>query len=111
MPTYDYVCDACKHQFEEFQSMSEAPLKTCPQCKKKKLRRLIGTGAAILFKGPGFYQTDYRSESYKSAAKAADKVDTNGTTAAAKPADSGGAAATDAGSNGKPTEKKAKSGG
>ena len=70
MPTYDYECDACKHCFEEFQSMSDEVLKKCPQCKKKKLRRLIGTGAAIIFKGAGFYQTDYRSESYKSAAKA-----------------------------------------
>ena len=69
MPTYDYVCDACGHQFEEFQYMSEEPLTKCPECKKKKLRRLIGTGAAILFKGSGFYQTDYRSDSYKSAAK------------------------------------------
>ena len=93
MPTYDYVCDGCNHQFEEFQSMSEAPLKKCPQCKKKKLRRLIGTGAAILFKGSGFYQTDYRSESYKSAAQAADKAANNGTTAATKPADAGGTAA------------------
>ena len=82
MPTYDYKCDACEHAFEEFQSMTEEPLKKCPRCKKKKLRRLIGTGAAILFKGSGFYQTDYRSESYKSAAKAdeAPKAD-------AKPAD------------------------
>jgi putative FmdB family regulatory protein len=70
MPTYDYRCDACEHQFEEFQSMSEPPLKKCPQCGKKKLRRLFGTGAAVLFKGAGFYQTDYRSDSYKAAAKA-----------------------------------------
>jgi putative FmdB family regulatory protein len=86
MPTYDYVCDACEHAFEEFQSMSEEPLKKCPQCGKKKLRRLFGTGAAILFKGSGFNQTDYRSESYKAAAKAdapasdaAPAKDTNGT--------------------------------
>ena len=70
MPTYDYHCDACEHDFEEFQSMLDKPLKKCPKCKKAKLRRLLGTGAAILFKGSGFYQTDYRSESYKSAAKA-----------------------------------------
>src|SRR5262249_13650935 len=79
MPTYDYQCDACEHKFEEFQSMMDKPLKKCPQCKKPKLRRLIGTGAAIIFKGSGFYQTDYRSESYKSAAKAEEsKPSTNG---------------------------------
>jgi putative FmdB family regulatory protein len=70
MPTYEYKCENCDHQFEEFQSMSEPALEKCPECKKKKLRRLFGTGAAILFKGSGFYETDYRSESYKSAAKA-----------------------------------------
>src|ERR1700722_12295077 len=70
MPTYDYVCDACGHKFEHFQSISEALLKKCPQCKKLKLRRLFGTGAAIMFKGSGFYQTDYRSDSYKKAASA-----------------------------------------
>jgi len=70
MPTYEYVCDACNHQFDEFQSFSEKPLKKCPQCKKSKLRRLFGTGAALIFKGSGFYQTDYRSESYKAGAKA-----------------------------------------
>jgi putative FmdB family regulatory protein len=70
MPTYDYECDACGHKFEEFQSMMDKPLKKCPACKKPKLRRLLGTGAAIIFKGSGFYQTDYRSESYKSGAKA-----------------------------------------
>jgi putative FmdB family regulatory protein len=89
MPTYEYVCNACQHQLEEFQSMSEKPLKKCPKCGKRRLRRLFGTGAAVIFKGSGFYQTDYRSESYKSAAKAeqdagkppaADKSATNGTT-------------------------------
>jgi putative FmdB family regulatory protein len=72
MPTYDYVCDFCEHQFELFQSIKEDPKKQCPMCGKKKLRRLIGPGAAIVFKGSGFYTTDYRSESYKKAA-AADK--------------------------------------
>ena len=70
MPTYDYKCDACGHEFEEFQSFKDEVLKKCPACKKSKLRRLFGTGAAILFKGSGFYETDYRSESYKNAAKA-----------------------------------------
>jgi putative FmdB family regulatory protein len=70
MPTYDYECDRCGHKFGEFQSMMDKVLKKCPACKKPKLRRLLGTGAAIIFKGSGFYQTDYRSESYKSGAKA-----------------------------------------
>jgi putative FmdB family regulatory protein len=72
MPTYDYLCDDCEHQFELFQSIKEDAKKQCPECGKKKLRRLIGPGAAIVFKGSGFYTTDYRSESYKKAA-AADK--------------------------------------
>jgi putative FmdB family regulatory protein len=72
MPTYDYVCDNCGHKFELFQSITEGPKKKCPECKKSKLRRLFGTGAAIVFKGSGFYQTDYRSDSYKKRA-AADK--------------------------------------
>src|SRR5512144_235384 len=70
MPTYEYVCDACGHAFEKFQSIKAEPIRLCPQCGKKKVKRLIGTGAGIIFKGSGFYQTDYRSESYKSAAKA-----------------------------------------
>ena len=70
MPTYDYVCDACDHRFEEMQSFSAEPLKICPNCGQDTLRRLFGTGAAILFKGGGFYETDYRSDSYKSSVKA-----------------------------------------
>lgn len=70
MPTYDYVCDACEHKFEQFQSIKDDPLKKCPECKKNKLRRLIGAGAAIMFKGSGFYKTDYRSDSYKKRAEA-----------------------------------------
>jgi putative FmdB family regulatory protein len=69
MPTYDYLCDACGHEFEEFQSINEPLLRKCPECKKPKLRRLFGTGAAVVFKGSGFYQTDYRSESYKKGAE------------------------------------------
>jgi putative FmdB family regulatory protein len=70
MPTYDYRCDACEHQFEEFQGFSDKKLTKCPKCGKKKLRRLFGTGAGVIFKGSGFYETDYRSDSYKQAAKA-----------------------------------------
>ena len=70
MPTYDYECDACDNKFEIFQNMSDELLKKCPKCKKKKLRRLFGAGAAVMFKGSGFYQTDYRSDSYKKSADA-----------------------------------------
>ncbi|MFN0205929.1 MAG: FmdB family zinc ribbon protein [Planctomycetota bacterium] len=72
MPTYDYVCDACNHQFEEFQSMKDAALTVCPKCNVSKLRRLIGTGAGIIFKGSGFYQTDYKKSSEGTAKPAAD---------------------------------------
>ena len=89
MPTYDYVCDACDHTFEEWQSFHDEELTKCPSCKKKKLRRLMGTGATIIFKGSGFYETDYRKESYKAAEKAdaapaapAEKTDTPATPAA-----------------------------
>src|SRR3954454_10027276 len=70
MPTYDYRCDACDHEFEAFESIKAEPQTVCPACGEPKLRRKIGPGAAILFKGSGFYQTDYRSESYKARAKA-----------------------------------------
>ena len=80
MPTYDYICDACQHEFEAFESIKADAQTVCPTCHEAKLRRKIGAGAAILFKGSGFYQTDYRSESYKKGA-AADK-------SASKPAES-----------------------
>ncbi len=73
MPTYDYECDACGHEFELFQSISAPIKRKCPECKKLKLRRLFGTGAAVVFKGSGFYETDYRSESYKKGAQDAKK--------------------------------------
>lgn len=69
MPTYEYKCFACDHVFERFQSITAEPIKRCPECGKAKVRRLLGTGAGLIFKGSGFYITDYRSESYKNAAK------------------------------------------
>lgn len=69
MPTYDYKCDACGHTFEQFQSITASPLKKCPGCGKSKLKRLMGMGAGLIFKGAGFYQTDYRSEGYKKSAE------------------------------------------
>ncbi len=76
MPTYDYECDACDHKFELYQGINEEVKKKCPECGKNKLRRLIGTGGAIIFKGSGFYQTDYRGDAYKKA-QAADKPESS----------------------------------
>ncbi|MCZ6633304.1 MAG: zinc ribbon domain-containing protein [bacterium] len=69
MPTYEYACAACGHEFEEFQTIIAKPIRKCPKCAKRKVERLISGGAGLLFKGSGFYITDYRSESYKKAAK------------------------------------------
>ena len=63
MPTYQYQCMACGHELEEFQSMSEAPLTTCPSCKGETLKRILGSGAGLIFKGSGFYLTDYKKPS------------------------------------------------
>ncbi len=87
MPTYDYECDACGHAFELFQTISEPVKRKCPECNRSKLRRLFGTGAAIVFKGSGFYQTDYRSDSYKKKAKAESESAKGGTDASKKKAD------------------------
>jgi putative FmdB family regulatory protein len=60
MPTYDYVCEACAHAFEHFQSMTSRRLRKCPSCGERKLDRLVGSGAGVIFKGSGFYETDYK---------------------------------------------------
>ena len=77
MPTYDYECNACGHAFELFQSIKAAAVKKCPKCGKLKVRRLIGIGAGIIFKGSGFYCTDYRDPTYAKAAEK-DKASGNG---------------------------------
>ena len=73
MPTYEYVCRACRHEFERFQPITSSPVRTCPKCGRKRVERKIGIGAAVLFKGGGFYETDYRSESYRKTEEAEKK--------------------------------------
>jgi putative FmdB family regulatory protein len=106
MPTYEYQCDACDHNFDEFQSMSDKPLKKCPKCGKPKLRRVFGTGAAILFKGSGFYETDYRSESYKSAAKADQESASKPASDTKSAAGTNGTASSDGGGKSSKSDKK-----
>jgi putative FmdB family regulatory protein len=69
MPTYDYICENCGYEFEQFQTITAKPLRKCPKCGETDLKRLIGAGAGVIFKGTGFYETDYRSENYKKAEK------------------------------------------
>lgn len=104
MPTYDYECGACGHALEVFQGINDPLLKKCPECGKNKLARQFGTGAAIVFKGSGFYQTDYRSDSYKKAAKA-DTKSKDSSSDSGKSGDSGKS------SDSKPASKKSDSGG
>mgnify|MGYP001402470870 CR=1 FL=1 len=78
MPPYDYACKACGHRFEHFQSMSSDPLTKCPECEKDELKRLIGAGSALIFKGSGFYITDYRSKGYSEAKSKAESSSSGG---------------------------------
>jgi putative FmdB family regulatory protein len=78
MPTYDYRCSKCEHEWELFQSIKADPVKKCPACGKQSAKRVIGPGAAIVFRGSGFYQTDYRSDAYKKAAAADSKSSDSG---------------------------------
>ena len=108
MPTYDYLCGSCEHTFEELQMITAKPLRKCPECGKMKLKRLIGTGAAVIFKGSGFYETDYRSESYSKAKKAeSDKKETKTeTTTSTEKGDSKPAAKTETKTKPKTDSKK-----
>src|SRR5271168_261196 len=103
MPTYEYKCDACGNEFEKFQTMSSEPIRKCPKCGKNKVRRLISAGAGLIFKGSGFYITDYREKGYSEKAKAdsaagnekpAESKSSEGSSDTSKPAES------------KPTENK-----
>jgi putative FmdB family regulatory protein len=108
MPTYDYVCDACKHEVEIFHSIKDEPKRKCPECGRQKLRRLIGPGAAIVFKGSGFYKTDYRSESYKKDAAADKSAATGGETKSETKGETKSESKTGTKDSGKGKEKKAK---
>ena len=101
MPTYEYRCENCGHEFEKFQSIIAKSLRKCPVCSKSTVKRLIGAGAGIIFKGSGFYQTDYRTESYKKSQKS-DKSDST-TTVSEKKSE---AKDTKAGEKAKPDAKK-----
>ena len=94
MPTYEYKCDACGHAFERFQSITADPVKRCPECGKAKVKRLIGTGAGLIFKGSGFYITDYRDKSYADKAKS-ESGGGSETKSDAKPSEGAAAASTD----------------
>jgi len=100
MPTYEYMCEKCKHRFERFQTITARPLRKCPQCGKRELKRLLGCGAGVIFKGTGFYQTDYRSESYKKAA-ASEKGAAGSSPAKKEPATAAKSAATEVNTAGK----------
>ncbi len=79
MPTYEYMCANCGNEFEQFQGIKARPIRRCPRCGKSALKRLIGVGAGVIFKGSGFYQTDYRSENYKKAEKSEKETADTGT--------------------------------
>jgi putative FmdB family regulatory protein len=115
MPTYEYACEKCGQNFEAFQSMRDEPYRECPKqlCRQKKwghgkVKRLLGTGAGIIFKGSGFYQTDYRSSSYKEGARKEAPPATTAPAADAKTGKKEGTGASPAASPAKPAETKAK---
>jgi putative FmdB family regulatory protein len=86
MPTYEYKCRACNHRFEAFQSITEDPIEKCPRCGNYSVERLISAGGGLIFKGSGFYITDYRKESYKKdAQKDKSSASTSSTSDSKKP--------------------------
>lgn len=103
MPTYEYECTKCAHVFERFQAMTDAPVKRCPKC-RCKVRKLFGTGAGILFKGSGFYQTDYRSSGYQRDAK----KDADTATAAKSPSETKTSSESSSASSTKPKKESGK---
>ena len=109
MPTYEYKCDACGAEFERFQSIKAAPVKVCPECKKAKVRRLISSGAGLIFKGSGFYITDYRSDGYKKAAQSDSGTSTTASSGSTSTASSGGASTGSSGGNGAAAKTETKS--
>lgn len=116
MPTYDYECDACGHKQEIFQNISDPLVEKCPKCKKKKFRRLFGAGGGVIFKGSGFYTTDYRGDSYHKAASAdkpsestsssSDSSSSKTESKPAAPAKSDTPSSSSTGSSSKPAKKK-----
>jgi len=108
MPTYDYRCEACGHSFELFQSIKADPVTTCPECREERVRRVIGAGGGFIFKGSGFYITDYaRSSDYKEKSKAdggGGGAASNASPAKTEPAKTDGKAASDTGGGGKKAE-------
>ncbi len=103
MPTYEYLCEACGHKFEKFQPITAAALRKCPHCGKQKLKRLIGAGSGMIFRGSGFYTTDYRDSAYKEKAKA-DTASASGDSKPETKSESKGESKTESKSESKPAE-------
>ena len=103
MPTYDYRCGECNHEWEVFQSITAKPKRKCPDCGRQEAKRIIGPGAGIIFKGSGFYQTDYRSNSYKKGAEAAKTAEESASKASesSSKSDSSSSKSSDSGSKSK----------
>lgn len=106
MPTYDYRCGECEHEWEVFQSITAKPKRKCPECGKLKAKRMIGPGAGVIFKGSGFYQTDYRSSSYKKGAEAAKSAKEAASTSSDSSSKSDSSSSKSSGSSSKSSDSK-----